>query len=287
LLSIFAGCGDVPVTVDESQYQPKIVVDGYLIAQQSVEKIRILRNYPLGRKIELNQIVLSDANVTLTDLTSGVGYPLIFNPGVLAFCRPDLIIQFDRPYRLDVTAVIDNRELTTSSVTRVPAQGLKINVQESRLAPLKYREKGQDGTVSKFRIAFQRSPDIDSYISSIVAMDATKETFIEENSYGIKKQDLDENNSLNMLKYNGQWTQTEMGDGRSEVEVEWFNIWFYGRYRLILYAADGNFTDYFLTNHRVQDIDGNLWEPRFHFAGDGIGVFGAAVVDTVYFEVKR
>ena len=75
------------------------------------------------------------------------------------------------------------------------------------------------------------------------------------------------------------------GDGISYSEVEWFCIWFYGRYRLILYAADRNYTDFFLTHRFVQEIDGNLLEPKFHFEGDGIGVFGSAAPDTVYFEV--
>jgi len=37
----------------------------------------------------------------------------------------------------------------------------------------------------------------------------------------------------------------------------------------------------------VQEIDGNLHEPAFHIEGDGIGVFGAAVADTAYFEIVR
>ena len=37
----------------------------------------------------------------------------------------------------------------------------------------------------------------------------------------------------------------------------------------------------------VQEIDGNFHEPVFHIDGDGIGVFGSAVTDTVYFSVTQ
>ena len=69
------------------------------------------------------------------------------------------------------------------------------------------------------------------------------------------------------------------------MEILWADTWFFGHYRAILYAGDINFKHYYLTHGNVQDIDGNLNEPKFHINGDGIGVFGSAAVDTVYFEI--
>ncbi len=91
------------------------------------------------------------------------------------------------------------------------------------------------------------------------------------------------------FQHTWQWDITPTGQAgeRSEIELEWFNFWFYGNYRVILYAADDQFTDYLLTHRQIQEIDGNLLEPRFYFEGDGVGVFAAAIPDTVRFYVQR
>ncbi len=115
----------------------------------------------------------------------------------------------------------------------------------------------------------------------------SKSTFIEGNPYGIKKDDLD-NEILDRLKYEFKWAQAISDSAMiHKMEIPWIDTWFYGRYRAIFYAGDKNFKDYFLTHNRVQDIDGNLYEPKFYFEGDGIGVFGSAIADTVYFEVLK
>ena len=156
------------------------------------------------------------------------------------------------------------------------------------LRPLSYRQRNDNEQLEKFKLRFRRSPDIDSYIVSIVALEATKESFIEDNIFEIKVEDLEENDVFEELQYSIFWTQTQLGgEALATVEIEWFSFWFYGPYRVILYAADKNLSDYLLTHRFIQDIDGNLWEPKFHFEGDGIGVFGSAVTDTVYIEVLR
>jgi hypothetical protein len=288
-LALFSGCGQVPVSVDTDQYEPRIVVDGYLFPHQPVKEIRITRNFPLNRKIDLNSIILYNAQVTLFDLPAEKGYPLIFNPGALSFECADtsLCIEYGKSYQVQVQAMVDAKTIDARCTTRIPEKGFQIVDARCVLPPLKYRQRNEDNQLQEFKIVFQRSPDTDSYISSITALDANKETFIEENSYDIKKQDLEENNLQTYLKYRNQWIRTRNDEGLSTIEIEWFNIWYYGRYQVILYAADQNFTDYFLSYKQVQDIDGNLWQPRFHFEGEGIGVFGAAIADTVYFEVLR
>lgn len=70
-------------------------------------------------------------------------------------------------------------------------------------------------------------------------------------------------------------------------EIRSLYLYFYTRYRIIIYAADRNFRDFQATHEVTQGADGNHHEPAFHIDGDGIGVFGSAVVDTAYFEVLR
>jgi len=283
------GCGDVTVNIDDT-YVPKIVVEGYLMPERGVENVRITRNFALNREIRVDEMVLSDAVVALRDIELDRTWPLSYDEESYAYaCREaDLRIEYGKRYTLTVQATVDGQGLSTSSTTTIPQKGFSIVEEASRLEPMGYRERDSEGQLRKFTIAFERSPDVDSYIVSIVALDASRDTFIEDNIFGLDKDELDDGSNLSELQYNEQWSQTQLGgEGLSEIEVEWFLIWYYGSYRAIVYATDRNFKEYHLTYGRVQDIDGNLWEPKFHFEGDGIGVFGSAIADTVCFEVLR
>ncbi|MDZ7319269.1 MAG: DUF4249 domain-containing protein [candidate division KSB1 bacterium] len=282
-------CGETPITIDERTYTPKIVVEGYLFPGQAVEKIRITRNFPLNRDIELAQIVIADATVRLSDVTTGSTYALSYDPFTFAYHYPgnDLAIDFEKTYRIEINATIDNHNLNASSTTTVPGRGFQIVPEKSRLDPLRYRQRDSQGNLQSFAVAFKRSPTTTFYVMSFVALEASRDNFISENLYGIRVDDIDDQD-LNRLKYQSRWVETFYeGFSIHYAEVSWLQIWFYGRYRVILYAGDKNFKDYFLTHGRIQDIDGNLYEPKFHFEGDGIGVFGSALVDTAYFEVIR
>ena len=58
-------------------------------------------------------------------------------------------------------------------------------------------------------------------------------------------------------------------------------------YRAVVYACDENFRLFLLTYDSVQEFDGNFHEPIMNFTGDGIGVFGSCIADTVYFKVTQ
>ncbi|MBD3287271.1 DUF4249 family protein [candidate division KSB1 bacterium] len=290
LITLTTGCGDVPVSVDENTYEPKIVVDGIIMPGHRVENIRITRNFALNRDIDFTDFLITDATVGITDLGSGDEYPLSYNALTGAYESDDdnLIIEYGKQYQLSVQATVDGKNLSTTTVTTVPRDGFSIREADSKLTPLTYRERDESGSLKLFTLAFDRSIDTDSYIASIVALDASKESFVIDNPFEIEVEDLDEDNLFGLLQHQSQWMQTQTGgDNLSKLEILWFTLWFYGRYRIILYAADENLKDYFLTHKNIQDIDGNLWEPKFHFEGDGIGVFGAALTDTVFVEVLK
>ena len=290
VIAIMMSCGDVTVNVDQSQYNPKIVVDGCLQPFNNVSDIRITRNYPLDTEILVNEIILDDAILSIKDVEADTLFQLEYSSATMAYeyIGSNLIIDYGAQYTLFVEATIDGKRLTASSTTTIPLKGFEIVEDECTLEPLTYRERDENNELKKYTIAFKRSPDIDSYIVSIVALEGSRETFIEDNIFEINVDDLDENNLLSELQYGVYWTQTQLGgESLSTVDIEWFSIWFYGKYRVIVYAADKNLNDYFLTHRFIQDIDGNLWEPKLHFEGDAIGVFGSAITDTVYFEVLR
>jgi len=290
IVSFVSHCGDTTVNIDENTYDPKIVIDGFLVPGQQVENIRITRNYAINKEIKLDEFFIADARVMITDLDAGVEYDLTLNPVTLSYdyTGTDLVIAHGNSYRLDVAATIDGVNLATSSVTTVPQPGLAIVAEDSRLQPMTYRQRDESGDLITFSVVFQQSPGTNAYVLSIVALDAAESTFIEDNPFELKKEDLKEDNTLEWLKHQSQWAQKQTnGASTTEIEILWYSIWFYGKYRAILYAMDDNLKDYYLTHQNIQDIDGNLWEPKFHFSGDGIGVFGSTVTDTVYFEVLK
>ncbi len=289
LFLLITGCGDVSVNIDENNYNPKIVIDGYISPGQQVSGIILTRNYGLDMEIDLNDYLLTDADVTLTEIASGnsVELQMLFQPLGYADVDGTFTIESNKAYKLDVSAEIDGKSLTASSITTVPAIGFSVDDTQSQLGNFPYHAKDTNGDIINPLIIFDQSPSTDSYITSIVAQDASLDNFIEENAFGLPKNQLEEEEQLVLeLAHQWGWNQTQLGNGlKGQIEVSWFAMWFYGNYQCIVYAADKNFTDYVLTHRDVQEIDGNLLEPKFHIEGDGIGVFGSFIADTVYFQV--
>jgi len=289
ILPAIFSCGKTSVSIDERTYEPKIVIIGYLYPNQPITAIRISRNFPIGTVIDKTEIALRDADVRLTDLADVRTYQLVYNPDSAFFEYPgtELKIGYGNSYRLDVAATIENTYLEASSVTTVPQKGLVINLEESIYGAMPYRRQNENGEIISPRVVFEQSPDASFYLLSMDAMDASLETFIYENPFGFDIQDaLDGGATINDFKYRARWTRPENKSGDySLIEVNWFLIWFYGRHRLLLYAGDQNFFHFYNTHRNVQEIDGNLHEPLFDIDGDGIGVFGSAVTDTIYLNI--
>ena len=286
---LVAACGDVAVNVDESTYEPKLVLDAYIFPGNPVENIRIFRHYPLNTNLTLADLAVSDAAVFLLNTATGDSYPLVFNPLTFSFGSPDptLIIDYDTEYQLNVDGTVAGQALSASAIAHTPKAGFQINEAASELGPLKYREKDMQNHEKNFRLNFNVSEGAASYIVSLIALDGSEETFIEDNPYGLElDMILDNGGDLNPFIYQSNWLDIQLAPGQTaNMDILWTETWFYGKYRAILYAADINFKHYYLTHGNVQDIDGNLSAPKFYIDGDGIGVFAAAIVDTVYFEI--
>ena len=78
-----------------------------------------------------------------------------------------------------------------------------------------------------------------------------------------------------------------MTPGVSTTEILSLYTYFYGNYRITLYAADKNLRGFSSTHEVLQGADGNFHEGAFYIDGDGIGVFGSALVDSIFIEVLR
>ncbi len=285
----FFSCGEVAVDLGLNTYAPKIVIEGYLTPNKKIDGIKITRNIPLNTQVNPALLILSNADVRITDLQSNKEYKLTFVPAKLSYeyNGTDLKIGFDKSYKLNVTATIDGKVLSTSSITKTPKEGFRIIHSLSDLNPMFYREKDDLGNVKNFSIKFFPSAETDFYLISIVALEASEATFVYDNPFiTMKREDLLKR--LDQFKYQLKWLQNiNSFAGSIHYDLDWLDLWFYGKYRTIVYAGDQNFKLFMLTHKNVQEFDGNFHEPRLNLQGDGIGVFGSLIADTVYFQVKK
>lgn len=289
LIFIIYSCGESVVEIGQNTYSPKIVIDGFIYPGNKVENIRITRNIPLNTKLEPEQVVLFTADVKIKDLQTGKIYQLFFNENTFAFeyYGNDLNIDYDKSYKLSVSAYVDGKLLQASSITKTPANGFKIIDSESYINTIQYLEKDESGNDKQLFVKFSPSLGTQYYAISIVALDAALENFIYENPYfEIEKKDLEK--ELDRYKYQFKWLQNvNSASPNIEYKIEWLDTWFYSNYRMIIYAADENYRLFAQTHKNVQEFDGNFHEPRMNIEGDGIGLFGSAIADTVYFKVIK
>jgi hypothetical protein len=289
-LGFLFACGEGIVTVDESNYEAKIVIQGYLYPNKKVSGIRIMRNIPVKTDIFRNDLIIWNADVSLTDISNNnENYQLTFNPESLfyQYNGSDLNIDYGGQYRLDVAATIDDKLLRTNSVTAVPLQGFGI-IDSLSSDSLFFNKRGNNGDLIKAKLVFSRSAKTEFYAFSFVALDATTSSFIYDHPFVYNFDENDVRENFDDLRFSHDTIfNTSETSGTTVLTIENYHTLFYGWYRVIAYAGDKNFKDYYLTHANVQEMDGNLHEPKFHFEGDGIGVFGSAIVDTLYFKILQ
>lgn len=283
-----AACGEGTVSVTESQYQPKIVIEGYLFPQKPVENIIIRRNFPLGTNLANLQLTLTDANVTLTDLASNMVYPLSYDSALESYRNNNsaLEIAFGKSYRLDVSATIEGKKLAANATTIVPESGFSIvALNHDSLA---FQQQDSNGNPASFKLTFERAPGTDFYAASMLALDAIDTSNFIFDSPFFDRDTAEALNNLDDFRFTNVFRQdTPLTAGRSELTLFWWALNFYSRYQAVIFAADRNYRDFILTYDSVGGLDGNFHTPLRHVEGDGIGVFGSATMDTVYFKVTE
>ncbi len=284
---LLCACGEGVVKIEPSLYEPKIAVEGFLYPGQPVSDIYITRNFPVDADLTSLNPLLPEAQVSLTDIESGNSFPLSFNPLDLSFhySGNDLTIQATYSYRLDVQATIEGKEISAHATTTVPQTGLDILGINHEI--LRYRQKDVAENIIDFLIDFERSPGTTDYIAAVTALEADTSNFIYDNPF----EEVDAEDVLDDLanwRFDSEWIQdTPATAGQSTFQLFWFDFWFYSDYQIVLFAADKNYADFLRTYDDVFEDDGNLHAPVFNIEGDGIGIFGSAVTDTVFVRVTQ
>jgi len=290
---IMFSCGEGVVEVTNESYEPKIAIEGYLIADQKVDKIRISRNFPVNANLTPTglRLIPNQTIVTVTDIAQDRTYFLTFHNApdnnfdnyYWQYNHSSLQIKPGKSYRLDVTANIDGKQLQASSTTTVPDSGFSI--AQTNYSQLPFREKDQNGNLKEFEVTINRSAETTFYLATLQPLNASENNFIYDHPFfNEEPEDLE----IDDYDYEYGWIQdTPTTPGQSSFTVFWVNLWFYDTYEIVVYATDDNYKEFVQTYNDVQEPDGNFHEAKINIEGDGIGVFGSMIADTAYIEVLR
>jgi hypothetical protein len=288
---LLSGCGEPTVTASNDSYEPRIVVEALLMPGSPVTRIRVARNLRVTANLRTTVIPIDDASVVLTVdatgsrhvLTYHRGAPFDFRDHYYEYRGDDLTIEHGASYTLEVEAVIERQSLAMRATTTVPQPGFRIaSISHDRLP---YRPVGPDGEVVDVQMQIERSPGTPLYLMTVVALDASAETFVYDNPF--TDEDPDDLDVFD-FNYEYEWLQNPpLTAGTSTMNVFWWDLWYYSDYQIVVYAADANYARFIQTFDEVQEQDGNFHEPEFAIEGDGIGYFGSAIADTVSLTITR
>jgi hypothetical protein len=288
LILIFSSCGEGTLELDQT-YEPKLVVQALIYPGQKVDGVYLTRNIPINTNPDPLSVVISNADVIITDMQTNKDYKLTFNFQKYSYeyIKGDWVIEYDRSYKLTIHGIVDGKTLSGYSITKTQKKGFSINRQQTISGTISYRELDEKGVVKPLLVNFNISEGTVFYPISLVALDANPDNFIYNNAYHeVALKDVIE--KLDNFKYQQRQLQNINPEGKSiEYNLDWTPIWFYSRYRMIVYAGDDNFRQFSLTYRSVQEFDGNFHEPKINIYGEAIGVFASLIADTVYFNVKK
>lgn len=277
------GCGEGSVDLNDIKYEPKIVVDAMIYPEKPVKDIKISRNFPLNKQFvdKSKELFIADASVKIFD-NVGNSYILTFNSTTQSYeyLGSNLKIEYGKTYSIVVDATIDGKKLETSCSTLTPEKGFSIIKNEGlkNNDTIIYRK----GVVPSIYI--KPSHNTTFYAMSTYSLNANESTFITDNVFGAKYKDIakDDNN-----KHRYNWLQNvNYNLEKVSQNFDWLDYYYYGKYRLVVYATDVNYQNFLVTNTNLQEMDGNFHEPRLSLKGDGVGYFGSAICDTIYYFLK-
>ncbi|HOL80136.1 MAG TPA: DUF4249 family protein [Ignavibacteriales bacterium] len=271
--TILTSCGEGKIDITDIDYEPKIVVEAMLYPGENVKGIKISRNYNLSlSSVDKDNIYLNDADVTIID--GSIRYNLLYDAATKSYYYTgnNLVIGYNKNYKIEVKATIDGKELFCWAETSTPNDSLVI-----------YKDLSikNDDTVIYYKsklptITFKSISNIQFYaIANDYIGVADSNSFINDNILGIKYEDIKEK----IVDYKNRYTWLQnIKDINFPISksLDWFDFFFYGKYRLTIYAANNDFQQYFVTAQNTQEMDGNFHHPRTNIRGDGLGYFAAA-----------
>lgn len=272
-------CEDLPPDV----YFPRTFVEGYLIVDEPINGIIVMRSMPVLDSFNYRQSLITDANVQITELSGDNGnlkYQLIFrdepNQG---YYYPDttLKVKPKTKYRLEIT--LKTGEIITGETTTPERMQWKIPPRDTLYYP---KDTINLPSPDSLKISWQPAPNIFFHLIRIRCLDTL--------NYGkYLNPPTDELNrritrpwERNVRFYNDvtRWVGPLPA---SESPVVWTALKWYGLNEITIYAPDYNFLRWFIHNQRRSQ-----YEPLLSSVDGAMGVFGSASsIKKVAFIVKN
>ena len=260
---VLISCEDKPPT----DYIPENYVEGYLIVDQPIQNIIVMRTQALADSFKYENALIRDASVRITG-DNRVFDLIIDGSGELGYYDPDgtYRVKSNTEYSLEVN--IDGEILTGKTTTPNRTRWI-----EKSPDPLQY----PIDTINypdRYQISWEKVPGINFFILSVINLDTLDygkylDPPTEESNRRVKR--FKSRESFYNDKSNWAFI------ANNETSIVWSIFKWFGKHEITVYVPDWNYTEWF-----IQNIAAREYEPLLGSIEGGIGVFGsaAAIKDT-------
>lgn len=272
---LLSSCAD-PVPED---YVEEIYVEGFVITERPLTKIKILRTLPLTEPYSINKAVINDAFVSVKE--NGVDVPMIFVEDSLGGFYRAADTNFRAKYNstYELTVVASGRTLQATATTLAPFQWVKPP-KDTIVYPGKARETE---FFDSLKISWEGQEGIPIYVLGIENLDTTGYGIYltpptDEHNDRVREDDFDDETLIanERTRYGLSFV--------SNSPIVWRVFKWYGKHRLHVYAGDNAFREWYQqvgAGHRSQ------YDYRLSNVEGGLGIWAGASVLTGDFFFKK
>lgn len=271
-----AGCAD-PIPDD---YVPEIVVEGFLIAGEPINHLRIYQSQPLSDTFSLRRAVITNAQVTL--LEDGKPIPMQFvddsSGGMYKPIDTTFVVKYETAYELNVRAIGKTASATAKTQKRFswirrPADTLHYPGEKYELQPadsLGISWEGQEGIV-RYVIGMEC---LDTLHYGEYLNPPTTDT-----NARVRKKDFEEGTQIANERTRYGFSMS------SNTPVVWLAFKWFGRQKIVVYAGDNAFQEWFSL---VAFGQRSQYDYTLSNIQGGLGVFaGASKIEAPIFLAKK
>lgn len=276
-LSLITGCAN-PVPND---YVPQLVIEGFVIAGEPITHLRVYKSLPVSDTFSLAKATIRDAKVVL--LEDGVPVPLAFAPDSLGggnYVPVDTTfrVKYETTYSLEVhaidkTATASARTMQKFDWVLPPADTIRYPGKENELKP-----------VDSLGISWQGQTGIVRYVIGLQCLDTleygkylTPPTT--EKNARVRDEDIEQGTLIADERTRYGFSVV------SNTPVVWAAFKWYGPQRIVVYAGDKAFQDWFTL---VGFGQRPTYDYRISNVSGGLGIFaGASKTEAPMFLLKQ
>ena len=280
MLALISGSCDL---VDQDQYEPSYIVEGYLIEGRNLPDIRVSTDVRATEAYNFEDVAVDGAKVNLhmLDESGDINKTYSYNMTSRGVYSPEnkLKVEGGKTYRLRIVLPGDNNHLITSEST-VPTGFEVIEVLNDSLA-----YKGP--VMASALCSKSYYPNRQTYYMLTLINSSADSTLLTP-LYADLMENYGDDMELAELSImsSGILSEASMvayGDGELKIDLPWSAVAFYGYTQVAFSTLDDNMYD-FVTSQSVQlsgsnVSPGEIYNLRYNIEG-ARGIFGSYAADT-------